>query len=144
MSYELEQGIELCRAGDWERGVTILTRFGESGGRLSSLGYSYLGYGIARLHRRVPEGLRLCRHAVKLEFYQTDNLLNLARTELLAGHRRAAVEALDQALSIDPDNPYLQALQAELGFRRNPVLRFLGRRNPLNVLLGRLRHVIRG
>jgi hypothetical protein len=139
----MEQGIALCRAGEWERGVTTLTHYGEQGGRLSSLGYSFLGYGIAHLHRKVPEGLRLCRHAVKLEFFQPDNLLNLARTELLAGNRRAAVDSLQRGLALDPQHAALRELEKRMGSRRSPVLGFLARDNPLNVLLGRLRHSIR-
>jgi Flp pilus assembly protein TadD len=139
-----ERGIALCRAGEWDRGVDVLARLASAGARLSGRGYSFLGYGMAHRRKQVREGLRLCKHAVKLEFYQPDNMLNLARTQLLAGDRRGATASMRRGLAIDHDHAGLVALAKELGTRRRPVLRFLGRRNPLNVLLGRIRHAIKG
>lgn len=141
------QGIALCRQGRWRQGLEILRRVAANDDRqgdLPGLFYSYLGFGIARFDRRVREGLQLCEAAVKKEFYQPENYLNLARTELLAGQREAAVEAIAAGRRIDPDHGGLAALQEELGNRRPPVLPFLSRRNPLNRLLGRLRHDLRG
>ena len=112
-------------------------------GTLPALVYSYLGYGIALRQQRISEGLKLCQHAVKMEFYQAENYLNLARTHLLAGHRRPAVRAVADGLKVEPDNGQLLELQHELGLRKRPVLSFLSRSNPLNSLLGRLRHLIR-
>ena len=138
-----ERGIALCRAGEWDRGVDILARQINSGERLSSTGYSYLGYGMALRRRQIREGLKLCEQAVKLEFYQPDNFLNLARTQVLAGNRRAAAASMRRGLALDRGHRGLRALAKDLGIRRAPVLRFLGRGNPLNVLLGRLRHAIK-
>ncbi len=104
--------------------------------------YSYLGFGIARFDRRVREGVALCEHAVKREFYQPENYVNLARTYLLADDRRRASETVLAGLKIDPDDRGLGDLLEELGIRRRPVIPFLSRRNPLNHLLGRLRHVL--
>lgn len=138
------RGIALCRAGEWDRGLGVLGRLASAGERLSSQGYSFLGYGLALRHKQVREGLRLCNHAVKLEFYQPDNMLNLARTQLLAGDRRGATASMRQGLAIDRDHAGLVALAEDLGTRRQPVLQFLARGNPLNVLLGRLRHSVKG
>ena len=143
---DVDRGIELCRRGDWERGLVYLGRVAQSGERsskLSGLFYSYLGYGLARTQGRIDEGLRLCHHAVKAEFYQPENYLNLARTHLLAKNRRAAVRALADGLKIDPNSTGLLTLKRELGVRRSPVLPFLSRTNPLNVFLGSLRHKLR-
>lgn len=137
------RGIAFCRAGEWDRGVDLLARHAAEGARLSSHGYSYLGYGLAHRKRQLREGLRLCEHAVKLEFYQPDNLLNLARTLVLAGDRRRAMEAVRRGLAIDGDHAELRALAEELGERRPPVLGFLPRGHFLNVLLGRIRHAIK-
>lgn len=139
-----ERGISLCRAGEWDRGVDLLARQVNSGGRLSSQGYSYLGYGMALRRRQIREGLKLCEQAVKREFYQPDNLLNLARTQLLAGNRRAAAASMRRGLALDRGHRGLVALAKDLGIRRQPVLKFLARGNPLNVLLGRLRHTMKG
>ena len=68
----------------------------------------------------------------------------LARTCLLANDRKRAVQAVRGGLKIDRNNPHLVALYKELGIRSHPVLRFLDRAHPINQLLGRLRHAIRG
>ena len=107
---------------------------------LPSLYYSYLGRALAVRERRVKEGLRLCRHAVKMEFFQLDNYVNLARTCLLMDRRREAYDAVKEGLAIDAGHPELLLLRSELGARRPPVVGFLSRRNPVNRLLGRLRH----
>jgi hypothetical protein len=49
-----------------------------------------------------------------------------------------------RGMALDRDHAGLVALAEELGTRRKPVLQFLTRRNPLNILLGRLRHAIKG
>jgi len=94
--------------------------------------------------RRIREGLKLCKHSIELEFYQAENYVNLARTYLLARDRKGAVKAVRAGLKIDRNNPQLLAMIKELGVRGHPVLPFLDRSNPLNKLLGRLRHALRG
>ena len=138
----LERGLDLCRRDEWDKGLRFLGMLAESHerGGLPGLYYSFLGYGIARVEGRVSEGLKLCQHSIKLEFYQPENYLNLARTSLLAKNRKEAVEAITRGLAIDSNNVELKALARELGVRRRPVLRFLSRDNPLNRLLGWLRH----
>jgi hypothetical protein len=138
-----ERGLERCRNGDWKDGLVDLAWLVEHGarGEVPSLCYSYLGYGFAHRGGQVKKGLRLCRHAIKLEFFQPENYVNLARTALLSKrYRRQAATAVLDGLEIDPDNPELLELQKKLGARRPPVLRFLSRRNLLNRILGRLRH----
>ena len=137
----LRRGVELCRAGDWDRGLAYLGRIAEAdrASELPGIFYSYLGYGIASRQKRVQEGLKLCRHAVKVQFYEPENYVNLTRTLLLAGERPAAVRAVLDGLKVDRNNEELLALYRELGIRRLPVLPFLSRSNPLNQLLGKVR-----
>jgi hypothetical protein len=138
---EMRRGIECCRRDDWDRGLYYLGRVAaaDRSSALPGLYYSYLGYGIARCQRRVQEGLKLCRHSIKVQFYEPENYLNLARTCLLANERTEAVFAVIDGLKVDRQNLELQALHRELGIRRPPVLGFLARSNPLNLLLGRVR-----
>lgn len=143
MDEELNAGVELCRAGQWERGLPVLVRLAEERSRLPPQACSYLGYGMAFHEKRVREGLELARHAAKQEFYQPEVVYNLARTEQLAGHRDEAVKAVAAGLKLDPDHKGLNKLREDLGLRRPPVLSFLSRSNPLNVLLGRLRHALK-
>jgi hypothetical protein len=143
----LKRGIDCCRRGDWNEGLHHLgklTEMGESGNALPGLFYSYLGYGIALRDRRIREGLKLCRHAIEVEFYQAENYLNLARTSLLARDRKGAVKAIRAGLKIDRHNAQLIALYKEIGIRSLPVLSFLDRAHPLNQFLGRIRHALRG
>lgn len=138
----VREGVALCRAGEWNEGVERLAAAAasKSSGEVSSLMYSYLGYGLAKYKNKRREGLALCEHAVKMEFFQPENQLNLARTMLLNGNRKRAVEAIERGLKLDGDHTELIQLRQEIGERRAPVLAFLGRDNFLNVTLGRLRH----
>lgn len=143
----LNRGIDSCRRGDWNEGLRELGRLTEGGQApdgLPGVFYSYLGYGLALVDRKVREGIKLCRHSVKVGLFEPDNYLNLARTYLLARDRSGAVRAVRDGLRIDPHNAALRRLRKELGVRRPPVLRFLSRGNPLNQALGRLRHMLKG
>jgi tetratricopeptide (TPR) repeat protein len=146
MTDAMRDAIDRCRRGGWKDGLPALARIAEQEvrpGTLPALVYSYLGYGIALRQQRLGEGLKLCQHAVKLEFYQAENYLNLGRTHLLAGQRRAAVRAVADGLKIEPDNAQLLELQHDLGVRKRPVLPFLSRSNLFNLLLGRVRHLLK-
>lgn len=63
-----------------------------------------------------------------------------AVVQLAQNNRRAGWAGIQRALKSDPSNAALQKLVALLGVRRQPVLKFLDRSNPLNVLLGKIRH----
>lgn len=142
----LRRGIARCRQGDWETGLAFLGRIAESdrSSVLPGLFYSYLGYGIALRQKRVQEGLKLCQHSVKIQFYEPENYVNLARTYMLAKDRPGAVRAVLGGLKVIRHHPTLLQLHQELGIRAQPVLPFLSRSNPLNQFLGRLRHAWQG
>lgn len=142
----LRRGIERCRRGDWDVGLAFLGRIAEAerSSALPGLFYSYLGYGIALRQKRVQEGLKLCQHSVKIQFYEPENYVNLARTYMLAKDRPGAVRAVLEGLKVIRHHPTLLQLHRELGIRAQPVLPFLSRSNPLNQLLGRLRHAWSG
>ena len=138
-----QRGIDLCRSGNWKAGMEILGKIAESdrqGTELSGLFYSYLGYGIAAYERRGKEGLALCQHAIKVQFYEPENYVLLARVYLLRRRRGKAIDALQRALKLNARHPEALKLAKEVGYRRRPVLPFLPRSNPLNKALGRMRH----
>jgi hypothetical protein len=138
-----QEGVALCRAGDWRRGMELLRSVASAddrSGELPGVFYSYLGFGVARFDRHYKEGLSLCQHAIKREFYNPENYLNLAQTYLLAGDRGGAVSAIRDGLKIDSNHQDLRDLQRDLGFRREPVFPFLNRDNILNRILGKIRH----
>jgi hypothetical protein len=137
-----EAAIAICRSGDWGRGLTILADLVKERGlseHIPGVAYSFLGYGIARYQKQVKEGLRLCEHAVRVQFYHPDCHLNLARVHMLAKNRKGAVNAIAQGLALDPKNSGLRAMHNEIGVRKRPVLGFLSRNHPVNRTLGKLR-----
>jgi len=138
-----QRGIDLCRAGKWKAGMETLGNIAEAdrqGTELPGLFYSYLGYGIARFERRGKEGLALCQHAIKVQFYEPENYVLLARVYLLRRRRGKAIEALHRALKLNSRHPEAVKLAREIGFRRRTVIPFLSRGNPVNKVLGKLRH----
>ncbi|MEM1206075.1 MAG: hypothetical protein AAGN66_22790 [Acidobacteriota bacterium] len=139
----LDRGLEHCRQGDWKEGLVDLAWLAETQSKkdLPGLCYSYLGFGLARYRGQIDNGIRLCRHAIAMEFYQPENYLNMAKTCLLSSkYRRDAFEAVREGLEVDPENPELLRLYRELGMRRRPVLPFLSRGNILNRFCGWFRH----
>ena len=142
----LERGLECCRKGDWKTGfehLSVLAQQDHKTGSLPSRFYSYLGYGMALHEGRISQGIKLCRYAVKLEFFQPENYVNLAQVYLLANRRDKASKAVLKGLEVDPEHPALVALHKTLGERKPPALPFLSRSNILNQVLGRLRHALR-
>ncbi len=143
----VKRGVEACRRGEWQQGLANLAEVSRNDtfrDELPGVFYSYFGYGMARFEGRKREGLELCRHAVKLEFYRGENYYNLARTYLLFDNRGAAVRALREGLAVDPKDPRLRKLYKELGVRRRQIVGFLPRSHPVNRFLGRVRHWLGG
>ena len=141
----MRHGVTLCKEGNWEQGLAYLSKVVEGvEGRqtLPPIASSYLGHALAR-KGRLREGRQRCEEAAKEQFYQPEVLVNLARVYLLGGERQRAFAVVQRGLKLDPAHRGLNALLDELGERRSPVLRFLGRGNFINLLLGRLRHVLR-
>lgn len=138
------EGIEQCRRGEWNEGIGRLAKAAASAERgfMPGLVFSYLGYGLALKEGRIDEGLALCRHAVRLQLFEPENHLNLARTQLLGDDRSAAYRTVREGLRVDRHDKQLQALRKKLGERRKPTLGFLSRTHPINRALGRLRHAI--
>ncbi len=140
-----ERGLDLCRFGNFKEGLAELAALGDLTRvkDIPSAYFSYLGYALAKQRNQFQQGIKLCRHSIKLEFFQTENYVNLARTCLLSEkYRREAWDAVREGLRIDPDHPELLEIQRQLGSRKPPILGFLGRNNPLNRLLGSLRHLL--
>lgn len=143
-SDRIAAAIALCRKNQIEDGYALLKELALEGfpENCPSIAYSYWGYGMAALEAHYNDGVAACQKAIEIEFYQPENFFNLARTYLLLGSRRKAVDAMEQGLKIDPTFRPLVSLKKRLGQRREPVLRFLDRDHFLNRLFGRLRHDI--
>ena len=140
-------GVDLCRRGDWKRGLAHLSMVeaNKGGGQaIPGLALSYLGYGIASQQGRLLDGLRYCQAGVDREIWRAENHFNLARTYLLGGQVKRAIASLDYALGLEPTHPEMLDLRFKLGVRRSPTFPFLDRRHPLNRIAGKLRHQLAG
>ena len=122
----------------FEAAITLDAR--ASGDRGKPRYRSYYGMCLALEANKFRDGLALCRKAAEEEFYSADLWMNLGRVEMEFGNRDEAHEALLRGFRLAPqDRRFLQQLEI-LGRRRPPLLSFLGRRHPLNVMFGRLTH----
>jgi tetratricopeptide (TPR) repeat protein len=100
---------------------------------------SWYGVTLVLVERNSALGVSLCDQALR-PGPDPELLLNLARVHLALASRERTVRALERGLRVAPGDPALLAAQAALGSRRPPVLPLLARSNPLNRLLGGLRH----
>ena len=101
---------------------------------------SYYGLCLALEKHRLHEGISLCREALQREFYNPDLCCNLGRLLVMAGKRREAFSVLCKGYRLQPNHRGLAMELNGLGRRRPPVLPFLSRGNPINVILGRMRN----
>lgn len=98
---------------------------------------SYLGLATAHAERKYADAEQLCRRAIEREYHRPEHYHNLGQVFLLAGRRREAVQAFNQALSWNPNHEPSQDALRQLGIRRPPVISALPRSHPLNIFLGK-------
>ena len=98
---------------------------------------SYYGLCLGLVDRRFDKALELCRSAAKEEFFNPVLYHNLARVHLAFGFKAEGIRYLRRGLMIDPDDEVIQQSLVALGLRKEPVVRFLRRRHPLNRWFGR-------
>ena len=121
----------------FEAAIEIQRR--QSHARPQSRYLSFYGLCLALERNEIHEALRYCREAVTLEGYNPDIRCNLGRVLLRAGRRREAYRAFMDSLKLESSHEAtLRALRV-MGIRRQPILPFLARANPINIFLGRLR-----
>jgi hypothetical protein len=101
---------------------------------------SWYGVTLVLVERNITLGVSLCDGALRVSPDDPELLLNSARVHLALHQRQRAARAIGRGLAAWPAHPALLAARDALGTRRPPVLPFLARANPLNRLLGRLRH----
>lgn len=101
---------------------------------------SWYGYLLGTVGGNLDDGLLLCRDAAEHVFWEPRVFENLARLEIEAGSRTAALAAIRRGLNLNPEDRELKVIRRWLGVRRPPAVRFLGRNHPLNRFLGQLTH----
>jgi len=132
----LESGKGLQAMALFEAAIELERRYGVD--RPQARYLSYYGLCLGTEGGRHREGVRFCREATQLEFYNPDLYLNLGRVLLGAGDRRAAYAALADGYRLQPGHPAIVREMKRMGLRRRPPIPFLSRTNPLNVLIGRI------
>ena len=101
---------------------------------------SWYGLTLVLVERNSNLGILYGDQALRLAGPDPEFYLNQARAHLSLGQRERAVKCIIRGLATDPHNEALRAAQQAMGWRRKPVIGFLSRSNPLNRLLGKLRH----
>ncbi|MHB8418137.1 MAG: tetratricopeptide repeat protein [Myxococcales bacterium] len=103
---------------------------------------SWYGLTLILVERNSNLGVRYCEEAVFRGAGAQDPAawLNLGRAFSALGYRDRAVRAFQKGLDLAPEHPGLREEMEKLGVRRKPIIGFLDRRNPVNRMLGRLRH----
>jgi tetratricopeptide (TPR) repeat protein len=100
---------------------------------------SWYGVTLVLVERNINLGQSLCDQALR-GGPDPELLINLARVHLALRQRERAVRAIGRGLELWPDHPALLSARRAMGTRSAPALPFLARSNPLNRMLGRLRH----
>jgi Flp pilus assembly protein TadD len=101
---------------------------------------SWYGLTLVLVERNSNLGVSLVDQALRAAGPNPELLLNSARVHLALNQRERAVRAVSRGLEHFPSDARLLAARDAMGTRSEPVLPFLSRNNPLNRLLGRLRH----
>jgi tetratricopeptide (TPR) repeat protein len=112
---------------------------------------SHCGYLTAVVEKKKRDGCNICEDALRVmsripsedkEFFYPVLYLNLGKAYLTSNQRKAALDAFREGLKHDTKHRELQSHMAKLGRRKNPVIPFLDRSNPINKYLGKLRHIM--
>lgn len=143
----IEEAVALTKDKEYLRALTLFLDVygGEDPPSLmlsakTAAGLSYFGVCLAMVQKKIKPSIDLCKRAIELQFYNVDHYANLARVYTVAGHRKKAIEIVEQGLKVHPDDESLLAVHRELGIRSRPPVPFLERSNPINVSLGQARH----
>ena len=138
-----QRGLELLNEGSVKEALAFFNGAIEIEKRIAQVArpqaryLSYYGLCLALNNTGRHEAVRCCRAAAEIEGYRPDVCWNLGRVLLEAGRRREAYRALNLGLKIQSGHKGLQQTLKNMGVRRRPVMRFLDRKNPLNVFLGK-------
>lgn len=104
---------------------------------------SYYGLSRAQAHGATAQTIQACETAARRDFFSPELLLNLGRVYLLAGKTTKAMASFQRGLDLSPNHKGLLAEFSKLDRREAPPLTIVARSNPLNKMLGKLRHSLR-
>ena len=110
---------------------------------------SYVGYLTAIVEGKSREGAGMCEAAIKIlrkskstdiAFFLPLFYLHLGKVHMKADRKIPAINAFQEGLKFDSRNRELLFEIKAIGSRKTPVIPFLGRSNPINKYLGKLRY----
>jgi len=110
---------------------------------------SYYGCLEAVINKNLAYGIDTCKRALDMlndrspvskEVFYPTFYLNLGRAYIAAGKKQDAIEAFEKGLSYDEENKDLLWEARKLGMRRQPVIPYLKRTNPINKYIGMILH----
>jgi Flp pilus assembly protein TadD len=104
---------------------------------------SYYGLSVGMLGE-LGDAEKLCRKAASMNPVSPIILVNLGRILLEEGSRKEARDLFSRAYEVDNTNSAAALELSGMGVRRQPVIPFLARANPINFLLGKIRHRLLG
>ena len=123
----------------FEMYLPLLSSHDEDEKRLLTLASSYCGLCVAEVKHHYGNALEYCNISVQRDVTNPDHHANTALVYLGRNDRKKAIRQLQAGLKLQPTNPRIHNILDEIGRRRPPVIRFLRRDNPLNVVLGKMR-----
>ena len=100
---------------------------------------SYLGLALSMNDGRSEEAVKLCRQALKREFYDADLQYNLGIVYLRNRQRGPAFDAFERGLKLKPNHYRILAALERHEKRGQPMFASLPRNHSVNRLAGRLR-----
>lgn len=129
-----KEGVSAVEMGDTLMGLHCFEQISDE--KLSPLELSYFAYCVARERRAGERAKELLTMALQAGGSDPLVYLNMGRVYQVAGAYEKAVESFRRGMKIQPHRLLLNALEGACS-RRTPLLPFLGRHNPLNILCGK-------
>jgi len=138
----LQKGMHLLERNNLEQAAVLfesaLTMEQREGEDPSARLLSYCGYTLAFARKKYLDGLKLCKRAVEIEFFNPDLFCNLGEIYLARGDNKNAHRVFMRGLSISPEHAKLRSRIKEMGLRKRDPLPFLSRDHFLNRWIGQL------
>lgn len=135
------EGLHFYEHHDYQRALLKLREAVELDGNNPKY-LTTLGITVSRLQKNHDLAEQLCQKAIRKKHNDAKLYLNLADVYIRAGKKTAAIDNLITGYKYTHRDQRIIDKVHALGLRRPPVLRFLNRRNPFNMLLGRIRHIL--
>ncbi len=129
----ISNGLESLREDDFSSALSCFDKAYTMS--KNPLACSYLAFCMAKLNGEIDKALSLCREAIKDEPANPTHYLNLGRIYLLAGNKSDAIKAFSEGLGRG-NSPEISDEMNILGTRKEPLVPFLKRSNPVNKYLG--------